>query len=434
MNSNFQMDALLEEKLNDIDELIRSELEYEPQSPTILNLQSLDFMLNDPAYSPEKIDAIFKSPHNSPNEVNEVEMEVQILDLKDVYDKKTRRTFQGLEYRLEDSEVTVVLQASDEISSVRAFVQRCPEAAIRTHDTIGPVELDINTSQSEALRRVVSIDLGSVYKTKDGDPVYWLEKADVMQRNKWELIIVLDFSSGLSGSVTSKPFRVTTKAGYKAKDKGDIDGGCSNVQRLVRKITSPYGRSVNDYDDWERFRTLSSPGHKEKDGANALNEEFKGFSLFVKDDHQPLFEAKSEPSTKGKVSFQPDTLLDKRMVTRYYDRMQRIHHVDEQPDLPGLLKLVGSDIDSNLADSPRRRSTGHKSSDNDLWWACGRCFFERRKKSTIKAHVIQQVCQKTAEIKKSRSNISKKKRQRHASWDFGNESFKSYSWKASLSV
>ena len=54
MNSNFQMDALLEEKLNDIDELIRSELEYEPQSPTILNLQSLDFMLNDPAYSPGK--------------------------------------------------------------------------------------------------------------------------------------------------------------------------------------------------------------------------------------------------------------------------------------------------------------------------------------------------------------------------------------------
>ena len=95
------------------------------------------FLNSSPVYFAEKIDAIFKSPHNSPNEVNEVEMEVQILDLKDVYDKKTRRTFQGLEYRLEDSEVTVVLQASDEISSVRAFVQRCPEAAIRTHDTIG---------------------------------------------------------------------------------------------------------------------------------------------------------------------------------------------------------------------------------------------------------------------------------------------------------
>ena len=87
---------------------------------------------------------------------------------------------------------------------------------------IGPVELDINTLQSGAKRRVVSIDLGSVYKTKDGDPVYWLEKADVMQRNKWEIIIVLEFSSGLSGNVTSKPFRVTTKAGYKTKHNSGL--------------------------------------------------------------------------------------------------------------------------------------------------------------------------------------------------------------------
>ena len=54
------------------------------------------------------------------------------------------------------------------------------------------------------------------------------------------------------------------------------------------------------------------------DGAYALNEEFKGFNLFVKDDHQPLFEAKSKQFTKGKVSFQPDTLLDKRMVSCIY--------------------------------------------------------------------------------------------------------------------
>ena len=47
-------------------------------------------------------------------------------------------------------------------------------------------------------------------KTKDGNPVYWLEKADVMQRNKWELIIVMEFSSGLTGNVTSRPFRVTS--------------------------------------------------------------------------------------------------------------------------------------------------------------------------------------------------------------------------------
>ena len=69
--------------------------------------------------------------------IPEVEVEVQIVGLKDVYDKKTRKTNEGLEYRLENSEVTVVIQASDEITNVQAFTQRCAEAAIRTHDTIG---------------------------------------------------------------------------------------------------------------------------------------------------------------------------------------------------------------------------------------------------------------------------------------------------------
>ena len=71
------------------------------------------------------------------NKVPEVEVEVQIMDLKDVYDKKTKKTFEGLKYRLDDSEVTVVLQASETITSVRAYTQRCPEAAMRTNDTIG---------------------------------------------------------------------------------------------------------------------------------------------------------------------------------------------------------------------------------------------------------------------------------------------------------
>lgn len=76
------------------------------------------------------------SPETS-SKISEVDVEVQIMGLKDVYDKKTKKTNEGLEYRLENSEVTVVIRASDEISSVRAYTQRCPEAAIRTHDTIG---------------------------------------------------------------------------------------------------------------------------------------------------------------------------------------------------------------------------------------------------------------------------------------------------------
>ena len=88
---------------------------------------------------------------------------------------------------------------------------------------IGPVELDVHVRQNYGgTRRVLAVDLGSVYKTEDGDAVYWLEKAEVLLRNKWELIIEMGFSSGLTGSVKSRPFRVTTKSQYKMKKKGGL--------------------------------------------------------------------------------------------------------------------------------------------------------------------------------------------------------------------
>lgn len=116
-------------------------------------------------------------------------------------------------------------------------------------------------------------------------------------------------------------------------------------------------------------------------------------------------------------------------VTTYYDGEQSIHRVVEQPEIPGLLKLVGKH--SKLTNS-RRKANGHKSAEEEIWWACGRCFFERRKKSTIKAHVIQRVCQKSIENKKSRGK--KRPLQRHYSCDLEEEKPEKYSWKDSLSV
>ena len=56
-----------------------------------------------------------------------------------------------------------------------------------------------------------------MFKTREGDVVYRLEKADVMERNKWEMLIAMEFSSGLKGTINSGAFRVTTKAKYKMK-------------------------------------------------------------------------------------------------------------------------------------------------------------------------------------------------------------------------
>ena len=85
--------------------------------------------------------------------------------------------------------------------------------------------------------------------------------------------------------------------------------------------------------------------------------------------------------------------------------------VIEQSDLPGLIKLVGVTV-------PRIRlvgANGHKSADEEFWWACGKCFFERRKKSTIKAHVIENVCRKPMEMKKVRRKRQPTARKRHSS-------------------
>ena len=82
-------------------------------------------------------------------------------------------------------------------------------------------------------------------------------------------------------------------------------------------------------------------------------------------------------------------------VATYYSRDGRIHRVVEQPELSGLLKLVGKQ--SQLVNPRRKRD---RFAEENFWWACGHCFFERRKKSTIKHHVIQRVCLKSTEVKK----------------------------------
>ena len=72
----------------------------------------------------------------------EVEAEIQIMDLKDVYDKKTKKTNKGhLEYSLEDSKVSLTIRASDEITGLRAYTQRCAEAAIKTRDVTGKTSI-----------------------------------------------------------------------------------------------------------------------------------------------------------------------------------------------------------------------------------------------------------------------------------------------------
>ena len=88
------------------------------------------------------------------------------------------------------------------------------------------MELEAISQQHDLNRTIVTVDLDSVYKTSQGEHVYWLEKAEVEQRNKWELLIALHFvPDGLVASIKSKSFRITTKSSHKArKDSQHIAG------------------------------------------------------------------------------------------------------------------------------------------------------------------------------------------------------------------
>ena len=68
------------------------------------------------------------------------DVRVQIFNLMDIYDKRIMRMSEDYEYRLGPSEVTIVAHAAEEIKRVRVFLQRCPEAEVRTEDTTGMLQ------------------------------------------------------------------------------------------------------------------------------------------------------------------------------------------------------------------------------------------------------------------------------------------------------
>lgn len=122
-------------------------------------------------------------------------------------------------------------------------------------------------------------------------------------------------------------------------------------------------------------------------------------------------------------------------VASYYSREPRIRYVVEQPELPALLKLVAKR--SMLVSDRRKKAKRKKSTDENFWWACGHCFFERQKKSTIRAHLIQGVCQKPRlQRKMSRRihSVSELERRSGSSSESSElDKYKHDSWKRSLS-
>lgn len=277
----------------------------------------------------------------------EVNVEVQIIGLKDVYDKKTKKVAAGLEYRLENPEVTVVVRASVEITNVYVHVQRCARAAIRTHDT------------------------------------------------------------------------------------NDCASGCK-AQTLSCKITVPESQTITNTAVTTLQESRENKKAKLQDTTimtddivcNKLSQDLSHFNLDRKDDG-----LRKDPLEEERIILQPNTALERHLVASYYSHEPRIRYVVEQPELPALLKLVAKR--SMLIGDRRKRPTRKKSTDENFWWACGHCFFERQKKSTIRAHLIQGVCREPRlqrHMSKRIHSLSELERRSEL------DKYRHDSWKRSLSI
>ena len=75
----------------------------------------------------------------------------------------------------------------------------------------GPVELEVDLQHHDHSQTVLTVDLGSVYRTEEGNEALQLEKADITERNEWELVIIIGFRTGVITTVKSKPFIITTR-------------------------------------------------------------------------------------------------------------------------------------------------------------------------------------------------------------------------------
>lgn len=450
--SLFAFDPELEQKLNDIDDFIRSQCgdltAGFDQSEWLLPSQVGEAPVQSSSWT-VKAETRFPGTSGATTEVlstvdpcaehTRPEVRVEVLNLMDIYDKKTFKSSGKYEHRTESSEVTIVARAAEEIKKVRVYVQRCPETTQRAHDTTGLVELRVKLQHHDQLQTVLSVDLGSVHRAHEGNTDYRLDKADITQRNNWELVIMVGLHTGVISTVKSKPFRITTRSIQKAKSaQQDISNA---VQDDLQEIPSECLEGGTD-DSATDSNFLELPAESFDTNsvvnrvASKLRQELSKFHLNDAARSPTQSVCRTDPLVFGKVVLRPDTTLDMKKVSTFYNRDVRARYVVEQPDLPVLLKLMSRN--TTCTSGGRRRANGFKTAEEDFWWACGLCFFERRKKSTVKAHVAQRVCQKTSlrkEMRQRKKAMGHLKR--YASCEFSSErfeGFEQFAWNSPLSV
>lgn len=447
--SFFAFDPELEQKLNDIDEFIKtqcgdltsgfdqsewllpSQAGEAPMHASSCNLKAAEPGLLEPGCdgTPEELIDPYDADDSGP------EVRVQILNLKE---NKSTKSVGDYDSQVGSSEVTIIVRAEEEIKRIRVYIQPCPETTTRSPDATGPVELRAHLQYYDHKQTVLSVDLNSFHKEQVTRTACRQSSTDIAERNLFELVIMVGLRTGNISTVKSKPFRIGIKSQQMVKDieqdnSDPFDEGAQEVPSYSCEVVA--SNSMMDSDFPESFDESLDTNTVVNRVASKLRQELARLNLRDSFHTSPPV-LRTDPLIFGKVVLRPDTTLDKKKVSSYYNRDSRARYVVEQPDLPVLLKLMSRT--TTCTSGGRRRANGFKTAEEDFWWACGLCFFERRKKSTVKAHVAQRVCQKTSlrkEMRQRRKAIGHLKR--YSSCEFNSERFEGFdqfTWNSPLSV
>ena len=104
----------------------------------------------------------------------------------------------------------------------------------------GAIELQVVHREASYNPMQFHVDLDSVYKTPDGLLIYELDRVNVEEQNRWQLLVWVCLIDNSHQICNSKPFRLRTKPRPKSRSESSgINGGENTLDTLLIIPTSP---------------------------------------------------------------------------------------------------------------------------------------------------------------------------------------------------
>ena len=96
------------------------------------------------------------------------------------------------------------------------------------HIFTGPAELRANLHYHDKSQTVLSVDLSTFHAEQEANTACRQGSADILEANRWELVIIVSLRTGDISTIKSKPFRISTRLRQMARDTQQDNTGNEN--------------------------------------------------------------------------------------------------------------------------------------------------------------------------------------------------------------